>query len=391
MRIALFSDTFPPEINGVATSTGNLFHTLKDHGEEVVVVTTNHSGDTLEYSDGVLKIPGLKMKSYDYRLAGFYNKEAMDFLKKFRPEVIHIQMDGGIGQFGFIAAKQLSSAVVYTYHTMYEDYTHYATRGKIFDRAAKTIVRWYVRFKAKTSDEFITPSAKIKEYMRNIGVDQYLNVIPTGIDFSKYKKGNLNPNKIADLKRKYGITDKTFVLLSLGRLAKEKSVDLCIKGASLFIAKHPEVDFKFMVVGAGPALKELEEYAESLGVSKNVVFTGSVDPIETPYYYQLGNAFISASITETQGLTFMEAMASDIPVLARYDDNLLGTINDGKNGFFFLDERDLVNKLETVMNLTPNQRSAIISNAEKTLEPYSLERFYQSAMEVYRRAIKKNW
>jgi 1,2-diacylglycerol 3-alpha-glucosyltransferase len=131
---------------------------------------------------------------YDYRWASVYNADAMKLIKEFAPEVIHIQTDGGVGQFGFIAANILHVATVYTFHTMMEDYTYYATRG-YFDRAAKSIVRTYVRYKSRRADEFITPSIKIQEYMRNIGVDAYMNVIPTGIDFHRVQKRKYRPKQ----------------------------------------------------------------------------------------------------------------------------------------------------------------------------------------------------
>lgn len=330
-------------------------------------------------------------KLYGYRVAGLYNKDAMKIIREFQPEVIHIQTDAGVGQFGFIASNLLHCASVYTFHTMMEDYTYYATRGFILDRAAKGLVRGYVRYKSRSADEFITPSEKIKEYMRSIGVDAYMNVIPTGIDFSAFKKENINQDVVNSLKRKYGIGKDNYVILSLGRVAKEKSIDVCLRGYAKFLKDNPDSKTIFLVVGGGPALKELQELSHSLGINEKVVFAGPVNPDDVPYYYQLGNCFVSASITETQGLTFMEAMASSLVLLARYDDTLLGTIKDGENGYFFLDEDDFGKKLEGIIALSPTKSKSIKENAIKGLEPYSLERFYESVHEVYERAIKKNW
>ena len=128
-----------------------------------------------------------------------------------------------------------------------------------------------------------------------------------------------------------------------------------------------------------------------LGIEKQVIFAGAVKPDVTQYYYRLGDCFVSASVTETQGLTFMEAMASDLIVLARYDDNLAGTINDGKTGYFFYDEDDFKDRLEMIVSLGETEKKAVLAGARKALEPYSLEAFYNNVMEVYRRAIRKSW
>jgi Glycosyltransferase len=391
MRIAIFTDTYPPEINGVATSCRNLYHTLSAHGDSVLVVATNPYNNELSFYGDILRLPGIDMKHlYDYRWASVYNADAMKLIKEFNPEVIHIQTDGGVGQFGFIAANILHVATVYTFHTMMEDYTYYATRG-YFDRAAKSIVRTYVRYKSRRADEFITPSIKIQEYMRNIGVDAYMNVIPTGIDFSAFKKENIDAKKVKDLRAKYGLSPDTYVILSLGRVAKEKSIDICLEGYANFLKSHPKKKTKFVVVGGGPALKELQELSGKLGLGDSVVFIGPVNPDTVPLYYALGDLFVSASITETQGLTFMEAMASSLLLFARYDESLVGTIKDGEDGFFFLDAEDMGKKLPGILALSQTKQNAIRASALKAIEPYSLDKFYTRVHEVYERAIKKNW
>jgi 1,2-diacylglycerol 3-alpha-glucosyltransferase len=389
MKVAIFSDTFPPEINGVATSSRNLYRTFKAHGDSVLVVATNPYNNELSLDGDILRLPGIDMKHlYDYRWASVYNADAMKLIKEFAPEVIHIQTDGGVGQFGFIAANILHVATVYTFHTMMEDYTYYATRG-YFDRAAKSIVRTYVRYKSRRADEFITPSIKIQEYMRNIGVDAYMNVIPTGIDFTAFKKENIDRDKVKALKAKYGLSARYLCDFSLGRVAKEKSIDICLEGYAQFL-KNGKKPTKFVVVGGGPALKELQELSQTRDC-RSCGFRRAGQPGHVPLYYALGDLFVSASITETQGLTFMEAMASSLILLARYDESLVGTIKDGEDGFFFLDASDLAKKLPSILALPSAKLSSLKSAALKAIEPYSLEKFYTRVHEVYERAIKKNW
>lgn len=392
MRIAIFSDTFTPEINGVATSTYNLFLTLRDHGEEVVVVTTNHFDNQFKYEDGVMRIPGITIlkKAYGYKLAGFYNAEAAKILKEFKPEVIHIQTDGGIGQFGFITASALKCASVYTFHTMLEDYAYYVTRGVFLERVSRGILRGYVRYKSTEADEFITPSKKIQDYMRSIGVDSYINVIPTGINFKAFDRNDVDPAKVKEIKKKYGIEGKK-VLLSLGRVAKEKSIDICIEGYAKYLSTAKDDNSIMMVVGGGPAIDELIKFSEKLGIKDKVIFTDKVLPSEAPLYYSLGDVFCSASITETQGLTFMESMASSNILFARYDDSLTSLIKDGQNGFFFFDSDDFAAKLPSLFGLKPEEKEKILLEAMKSIDPYSLDVFYSSVMEVYRRAIRKKW
>lgn len=391
MNIIIFTDTYPPEINGVATSTNNLYKLLKSRGHNVYVVCTNPYSKTFQFENDILRIPGIELKKlYSYRLSGVYNSKAMKIIKSLKPDIIHVNTEAGIGTFGRIVSRKLHKPLVYTYHTMYEDYTYYVTKSNgIFDRVAKSFVRTFSKMLANNTTEFISPSDKTKDAIRNYGYDSYINVVPTGINFSKYNINAIDDNKIKDLKDKYDLND-CFVVLSLGRVAKEKSIDICIKGFKNFLKTY-NGKAKMLVVGGGPNLVELQELAEELTLSDKVIFTGPVDPDEVPLYYHLADVFVSASVTETQGLTFLEAMASRVLVLARFDENLIDVILDNETGFYFENEYNLSDTILKAINLDLNNKEKILDNAASLIEKYSLDNFYNNIMEVYKRAIRKYW
>ena len=145
MNIALFSDTYLPDINGVATSTHILKKELKKHGHHVLVVTTilPHNSDYIDEDQDILRLPGIDLKKlYGYRASNIYSFKGMKELKEFQPDIIHVQTEFGIGIFGKIAGEILNIPVCYTYHTMWADYSHYITPGnlKAVDQAAKKII-----------------------------------------------------------------------------------------------------------------------------------------------------------------------------------------------------------------------------------------------------------
>ena len=391
MRVAIFTDTYPPYINGVSTSTFNLANCLKAKGHEVLVVAPRPTDGKMEQIGNVLYIPGIDLKRYyGFRLTNIFASKPIKIIKKFKPDVIHNQTDFTIGVLARRCAKILRVPIVYTYHTAYEDYTYYVARG-IMDRFAKRIVRNYSRDLADRMTEFITPSEKTKEYMRLVGSDIYVNVIPTGIDFSIFKADQIDQKKMAKFKAEHNIKPTTKVFLLLGRIAKEKSMDVSLKGFAAYHKKHPEVDAKVLVVGNGPFKEELELIAEELGISSCVDFIGEVSGLEVPFYYHAADIYTSASITETQGLTFMEAMAAGRIVLARFDSNLTGTIINGKTGFFFTDDNSFVSQVEKIFALSKEQKENIIQEAYRQADIYSLDKFYENIVRVYKRAIRKCW
>ena len=340
MNIAVFTDTYPPFINGVSTSCFNLVKTLREHGHNVIVVAPRVDSGPFYFDEkeGIIHIPGLELKKiYGYRLTRIYSNKVIKILRQFHVELIHNQTDIGIGQFARLAARTLKVPSVYTYHTAYEDYTYYVVHG-LMDRMAKHLMRGYAKTIAKNCTEFITPSLKTKEYMRSVGSDIHINVVPTGIDFDIFDAKKVDQKKAEDFKKQHHIGPKTKVFLLLGRVAKEKSMDYSMRGFAKYHQKHPEEDIRLLIVGDGPQKAELELLASELKINHICDFIGKVPASEVPFYYHLADIYTSASITETQGLTFMEAMASGTIVLARFDANLADTIIDGETGFFFTNE-----------------------------------------------------
>ncbi len=391
MRIAIFTDTFPPEINGVATSCKTLETTLREHGHDVIVVTTNPFSKRVSYEDGIVRIPGLEIKSlYGYILARGNNRQAYRILRAFKPDIIHINTEYGIGLFGRKCARKFHVPFVYTYHTMWEDYAYYITKGA-FDRLARSLVRGYIKSMIDKSDAFITPSNKTKDYMRRIGIDKYANVIPTGISFDKFFPENLNDNDVAKVRDKFDIGSDKFTLLSLGRVAKEKSIDFCVNGYKRFLEKYPNIPSQLVIVGDGPYLAELKEYVERSGVGDHTIFTGACAPEEVQNYYAVGDVFASASLSETQGLTYMEAMAAGKYVLARFDHNLLDVISEGKTGFFFESEEEFSEKLHEAYLLKQENKTEMLDQAIKNIDSYSIETFYKRIIGVYKNVLKKYW
>ena len=199
----------------------------------------------------------------------------------------------------------------------------------------------------------------------------------------------MDAKRSEEFKKEHGIDKDTFVFLLLGRIAKEKSMDVSLKGYAKFLKVHPEIKSKMIVVGGGPQRPELDLLVEQLNIKDHVDFIGPVKASEVPFYYHLADIYTSASLTETQGLTFMEAMASGDIVLARMDDNLSGTIIDGETGFFFINEDNFVEKAYRILMLNKEEKEQIKKNSLKIVEKYSIEKFYENIMEVYYRALRK--
>ncbi|MBP5694951.1 MAG: glycosyltransferase [Bacilli bacterium] len=388
MNVAIFSDTYLPDVNGVATSCNTLFKILRKFGHTVYVVCP---GETFEFNDNILRIPGLELKSlYDYRLSFIWDENGFQILKNLKLDLVHVNTDFGVGQFGMSVANRLNIPIVFTYNTMYEDYTYYFLKG-FLDRFSKWTIREFEKSSMNRASEIISPSLKTMKYLRSVGVEKYINIVPTGFDFERFEKNEEHLNQVADLREKLGFKKDDFIALCLGRIAHEKSYDIILYGFKKYLDTYRTKNTYLLVVGDGPDKQELEKLATELEINDYVKFLGKVDNGEVPKYYWISNVFLNSSISETQGLTFMEAMASSIPILCRFDNSLVGVINNKRTGFFYIDEEDFPEKLEFVKNLTNEKKGEICKAAIKSIDNFSEKNFYHKILEVYNRAIRKSW
>ena len=214
--------------------------------------------------------------------------------------------------------------------------------------------------------------------LHDYGVEQPVFVVPSGIDLSRFSR-EPDPWRMAVLRASLNIPQENLVLVSVGRLAEEKNVDELLR----LRAEMGNVPVTLLLVGDGPDRIRLEGATAGLGLeAPDVVFAGMVPAEQVADWYQLGALFVSASTSETQGLTYVEALAAGVPALCRMDPCLAGVIREGENGWQYRDEADFQRKLDAFV-AQPHRREQLAQNARRSAEPFSAERFAQRAEAIY--------
>lgn len=399
MRVGIFTESYPPLVNGVSTSILMLEHALTKLGHEVFIITVsdNKKDYILENNGHILRLPSVNLANcYDYKMTSVYPIKAVNMIKKMNLDVIHSNVEFTVGIFARVVSEQLSIPLVHTYHTNWEDYTHYITKNKkILDDICKKLLKYLVVFfEDKTVTELIVPSNKIY----NLFKDKYkftknIHIIQTGIETSKFYKENFNQKDINSLKKKLGIKKKDFVVMTVSRLAKEKSVDRIINNHKELVKKYSNM--KLLIVGDGPDIDKLKDEAKSLGVSDSVIFTGKVPLSDIPIYYQLGNVFVTASKSETQGLTVVEAISSSLPIVAVKDDSFVNSVIEDFNGFVFTDDEKYINSIsklyedKDLYNRLSNQSRLLSEDFSSEYFALKVLKVYETAIENYKKDNKK--
>jgi 1,2-diacylglycerol 3-alpha-glucosyltransferase len=388
MRVGLFTDVYPPYINGVSTSVLMLKRSLEGLGHEVFVITVNNENLKYKYEDDgkVIRIPGLPIGIYDYRISGIYPVRIIKQIKKWKLDVIHSHTEFGVGTFARIIAKQLEIPLVHTYHTMYEDYIHYVTKG-YFNGVSKKIVEYLTLFYCdQTISELVVPTKKTYDlFKEKYKVNRNIYIVPTGIEVEKFYQENFDPKNILDLRKKVGLKKEDFVLLFVGRIAAEKNIPFLLDSQKILNKKYPNI--KLLIIGDGPDLPALKKEVEKPAYNNSVIFAGKVPLAEIASYYQLGDIFVTASKTETQGLTVIEAMASSMPVVCMEDESFVNTVIPDLNGYMFNNKREYRNHIINLYNDTDKLR-LLKKQARLNGNMHSSKYYGERISDVYRVAIQ---
>ncbi len=385
MRVGLFSDAYYPIISGVSISVATLSRELKKLGHEVIIITNGH--DLATYSEYIVRFEGrrLPMKGMREFRIGKVTSSKVNRVGALNLDIIHCHTEFTMGRLGRKAAKRFNIPVVHTYHTMYEDYIHFIT--KVFRSPLRILSKWYSKSFADSADEVIFPTMKVKKAFDGYGYEKSSHIIPTGIYLEKFNRDNYKKSYFVEVRKDLGIKEDDFVLLFLGRMSREKSVETLIKEFKKISESNDNV--KLLLVGGGPDLNFFKDLANECGVGDKLICTGMVPPFEVAKYYQISDLFVNFSITETQGLTYIEALASGVPLLVKYDDNLDGVIKSGENGYSFTDDLDFVPLFNKMYN-DKELFAEITENSSKScIEYFSAENYALNVLKIYNSLLNK--
>ena len=372
MRVGLFTDSYFPQISGVATSIRTLALELEKLGHEVFIFTTTDPNADVDHERNIIRLQSIPFVSLAERkivLKGVF--AAYLIAKEYDLDIIHTQTEFGMGILGKMVAAQLRIPVIHTLHTKYEDYVYYIAKGRLI---RPSMVKYIIRNFLRGTEAIICPSEMVLETVNSYGVTLPKRVIPTGIEIDRFKRDDIEPEETAKLRVELGLAENEIMLLSLSRIAAEKNIQAVIHALPDILEEFP---VKLVIVGHGPYAENLKELVKELELTDKVVFTGPVENEKTAYYYKAADFFISASTSETQGLTYLEAMAAGTRVLAAKNPYLSELINDDEFGQLFIGDDDLAEVTKkAIRDLHPIDKDKF----EKKLYEISAENF---AKKVY--------
>ncbi len=389
MRIALFTETYLPTINGVVTHVKTLKDGLEALGHTVLVVTADSRVNNHVIADDVMYCPAVKIKKiYNYDIAAPISIERQEKIKSFNPDIIHIHNEFGVGISGILIAKKLNVPLVYTLHTMYDDYVYYVAKTAAFGKIVTSATHIYAKMLASTAAAITGPSPKVSEYFKECGVKKKVYVIPNSVELDTFDPKNIDKQKALELRRSVGFADDDMVFCFCGRLGKEKNVSLLLEYFAKNVKQSDKI--KLYILGDGPLHDQHCKEAEQLGISDMVKFAGRIEHVDLPIYYACCDAYITASLSDTCSISMLEGMAMHLPVLSLKDDLNEGQVRDGVNGYNFTNADDMYELLKKLRDMPKEELVKFGEQTRESIKTSGAIRLANDLLNVYHDAIEVN-
>lgn len=386
MRICMFTNTYLPHVGGVARSVSIFAEDLREAGHRVLIIAPTYSGyeEHDQSEPDIFRVPAIqKINGSDFSLripSPFLVDEQVDDLK---PDIIHSHHPYLLGDAALRAARRRNLPLIFTHHTLYEEYTHYVAKNPDnMKRFAAFLSTNY----ANLCDRVVAPSLSIKQLIKKRGVTVPIVEIPTGVDTAFFSGGDG-----ASFRKKHAIDPEAFVIGHLGRLAPEKNLEFLAKAVALALKDQPAA--RFLVAGEGPSKQTIQGIFEQAGLEDRLVMVGIVSGPTLAGAYQAMNLFAFASKSETQGMVLTEAMAAGVSVIALDASGVREVVEDGINGRL-LDSRSTPERFAEMLTWAisePEKMTAWIDPARETAHSFGrkqsakrLLRTYSEVMEARR-------
>jgi len=387
MKIAIFSDTFPPQVDGVSSVASRLAETLSERGHRILVVTVSkHKRGSEEQTTlpkfEIIRLPSIPALIYSGHRLTLPVGQTIRRIKKFSPDIIHVHTPFSVGWEAIQCAKRLKIPLIGTHHTFYDHYVkHIKMNFRWMKKLSwKLIVSYYNR-----CDLVISPTKSLADTLKMHGLKSPVEIIPNPIDTKLFKPATSRKSK-EEAKKSLGIEGKSLVYM--GRVSYEKSIDQAIQAFALAAEKNPEI--KLFIVGEGPERTKLEALARRLGIKEKVIFTGFLRGYKLTRALQASEMFVTASQSENMPISILEAMACGLPIIAVSALGIPEIVKNGVNGFLSVPDqpKEMARNILELFEKNDLLEKFSVASRELSLT-YSREKIAELHEAAYRKAINR--
>lgn len=383
MKIGIFTNNYLPNSYGVSGSVESFRKEFEVFGHEVYIFAPRWK----EYKDEnpqVFRYPAFETNvKIKFPIAIPYSSKISKILDNLKLDIIHSQHPNLLGSAAARWAKKKNIPLVFTWHTLYDQYAHFAPF------VPKKLAMWFMiqnaRNYANKCDQIVVPTPSVREILKKWGVtNKNIVAIPTGVEEEQFE----NPDRTV-IREKYGVKGDEILLFVMTRLTEEKNMEFLVDAALEIIRNNKNA--KFMVCGDGNLKNTLEKKVADAELGEKIVFPGIVSNSEKKNYYAAGDIFAYASKSETQGMVLTEAMYSGLPIVAVKATGVRDIIENDKTGFLVSeDKEEFANAVQKLID-DESLRKKFGEKAKKIArEKYTARVCAEKMIEVYEKVIEKS-
>lgn len=377
MRVGIFTDAYVPQIGGVSTVSQLIKNELNRRGHEAYVITT--TDNAAEEEENVIRYPSIPFVS-EKRIGLNISPELKREIESLHFDLVHTQTEYTMGKVGKDLAEKQGIPFIHTFHTLYDIWMRGQLGENFLSESVITMMNWLLKQHLKGSKAIIAPSQKTVDFLQSYDLDIPIHILPSGIDVEAFKRAGEDRAKQEEIRQALGIPRDAFVALYVGRISEEKKIDTVLSYLSPMVREQP--DLYFVAVGSGPRLEDYRDQVQSWGLDQQIKFIGPVPVDQVKSYYAIGDVFACASQSETQGLTYIEAMATGLPLLVKPDPCLDGVLLEGQNGLAFNNRAEFVAGLGQIKDQQDLRQGMRLAALEKS-QDFSVECFIDKLIDIY--------
>lgn len=402
MNIAMFTNVYKPFVGGVPISIDRLSTGLKENGNNVYIFAPEYPNENSD--EDVIRCKVIAFyanKKFDIPVVNIFSKNIKHQFADLDVDIVHVHHPFWMGSLGAKLAKAKNIPLVFTYHTRYEEYLHNIPFSSVFSSKNKTIkipkaeaekggiyvFKNYVKYRVvpkyingfiKKCDGVFMPTASMSEWVGKLPCPTY--ILPTGLDKDCFHYDEQRAAAIRAEKRQ----DKKYLLVTVSRITKEKNIEFMIDAMRILKQKIGDV-FRLMVIGSGDLMEELKQKCVRYEIADNVEFVGQVENDQLSNYYRASDLFVFSSLSETQGIVLLEAMAQRCPVVAVNATGVRDIVVDGMNGY--LSEQNKNQWCRKVIAALQDEKME--QQAYATSMQYKNTRIARQAEDIYQQTIER--
>ena len=375
MNIVMVTNTYTPHVGGVARSVAAFSEEYRRRGHRVLVVAPEFPNQPADERD-VVRIPAIQnFNGSDFSVVLPVSGLLTEALDAFEPDIFHSHHPYLLGMTALRNARYRRLPLVFTHHTLYEQYTHYVPGDS--PALSRFVIELATRY-ANLTDRVFAPSESVADLLRARGVSVPITVVPTGVDLSRFGRGDGRAYRA-----RLGVPPDAFLVGHVGRLAPEKNLAFLAESVALFLQAHETA--RFLVAGRGPSEEEIRAIFERHGLSDRLHLGGVLEGGALADAYHAMDVFAFSSKSETQGMVLTEAMAAGIPVVALDAPGVREVVHDGKDGRLLREEtpQAFAAALQWLYALGPEERRALHAAARALAERFSMPNTAARALDCY--------